>query len=67
MKSPKRLGKIVGATFLVFIITSIIAVLIGFASTYFIKLVKPEDGEKIKQSLPSDRLIVEQLPQRLAD
>ena len=51
MKSPKRLGKIVGATFLIFIITSIIAVLIGFASTYFIKLVKPEDGEKIKQSL----------------
>ena len=51
MKSPTRLGKIVGATFLVFIITSIIAVLIGFASTYFIKLVKPEDGEKIKQSL----------------
>ena len=51
MKSPKRLGKIVGATFLVFIITSIIEVLIGFASTYFIKLVKPEDGEKIKQSL----------------
>lgn len=51
MKSPKRLGKIVGATFLVFIITSIIAVLIGLASTYFIKLVKPEDGEKIKQSL----------------
>lgn len=51
MKSPKRLGKIVGATFLVFIITSIIAVLIGFTSTYFIKLVKPEDGEKIKQSL----------------
>ena len=47
MKSPKRLGKIVGATFLIFIITS----LIGFASTYFIKLVKPEDGEKIKQSL----------------
>ena len=51
MKSPKRLGKIVGATFLIFIITSIIAVLIGFASTYFIKLVKPEDSEKIKQSL----------------
>lgn len=51
MKSPKRLGKIVGATFLVFIITSIIAVLIGFVSTYFIKLVKPEDSEKIKQSL----------------
>ena len=51
MKPPKSLGKTLGATFLVFIITSIIAVLIGFASTYFIKLVKPEDGEKIKQSL----------------
>ena len=35
----------------VFIITSIIAVLIGFLSTYFIKLVKPEDGETIRQSL----------------
>ena len=32
----------------IIIITSIIAVLIGFASTYFIKLVKPEDGAKIE-------------------
>ena len=31
--------------------TSIIAVLIGFASTYFVKLVNPEDGEQIKASL----------------
>ncbi len=47
MKEPKRLGKIVGTIFLVFIITSIISVLVGFLSTYFIKLVNPEDTEKI--------------------
>ena len=47
MKEPKRLGKIVGTIFLVFIVTSIISVLVGFFSTYFIKLVNPEDTEKI--------------------
>lgn len=51
MKSPKRLGKIMVTTILVFVFTSIIAVLVGFASTYFIKLVEPEDGEQIKDSL----------------
>ena len=51
MKQPKRLGKIIVSIIGVFIITSIIAVLIGFVSTYFIKLVDTEDGEKIKLSL----------------
>lgn len=51
MKQPKRIGKIIGSVLLVFAITSVIAVLIGFASTYFIKLVNTEDGEKIKASL----------------
>lgn len=51
MKQPKRIGKIIGSILLVFVITSVIAVLIGFASTYFIKLVNTEDGEKIKASL----------------
>lgn len=51
MKTPKRLGKIIGSILFVFICTSIIAVLVGFASTYFIKLVNPDDGEKIKASL----------------
>ena len=35
----------------VFIVTSLIAVFVGFLSTYFIKLVEPEDGELIKSSL----------------
>lgn len=51
MKQPKRIGKIIGSVLLVFVITSVIAVLIGFASTYFIKLVNTEDGKKIKASL----------------
>lgn len=51
MKTPKRLGKIMVTIICVFIVTSVIAVLIGFASTYFIKLVEPEDGEKIRASL----------------
>ena len=51
MENPKRLGKIMITIIVVFAVTSLIAVLVGFASTYFIKLVKPEDGEKIKQSL----------------
>ena len=37
-----------------FVVTSIIAVFVGFASTYFVKLVNPEDGEKIKQALEQD-------------
>lgn len=51
MQTPKRLGKIIVSIFAVFIFTSIIAVIIGFVSTYFVKLVNPEDGEKIRQSL----------------
>ena len=51
MKQPKRLGKIIGSIIGVFVLTSIIAVLVGFASTYFIKLVNPEDGKNILESL----------------
>lgn len=51
MKTPKRLGKIMVSIIGVFLVTSIIAVLVGFASTYFIKLVNPEDGETIRASM----------------
>ncbi len=51
MKQPKRLGKIIISIIGVFVITSIIAVLIGFTSTYFVKLVNTDDGQKIKTSL----------------
>ena len=51
MQSPKRLGKIIFSIIGVFVFTSIIAVLIGFASTYFVELIEPEDGEKIRETL----------------
>ncbi len=51
MKQPKRIGKILVSTFLMFIITSIVAVFIGIASTYSFDLVNPEDGEMILEKL----------------
>ena len=51
MENPKRLGKIMVTIITVFVVTSLIAVLLGFASTYFVKLVNSEDGEKIRASL----------------
>lgn len=51
MKTPKRMGKILVTVIVIFVITSIIAVLVGFLSTYFINLVEPEDGEQIRASL----------------
>ena len=51
IKQPKRLGKIMGSIVLVIVITSIIAVLIGLLSTFFVKLVDVEDGEAILASL----------------
>lgn len=62
MKTPKRLGKIFITIIGVFVFTSIIAVIVGFASTYFVKLVNPEDGEKIRASLEiaSEEEVVEE-------
>lgn len=54
MKTPKRIGKIMLTIIIVFIITSFIAVLVGFLSTYFVKLVEPEDGATIKATLEDD-------------
>ncbi|MEE3343778.1 MAG: dicarboxylate/amino acid:cation symporter [Bacilli bacterium] len=54
MREPKRIGKILITTFIVFLITSIVAVLIGVASTYTFKLVDTKDGKKIKESLVID-------------
>lgn len=55
MKNPKRLGKIMVTIVCVFVITSLIAVLVGFASTYFVKLVDTEDGEIIRASLEESK------------
>ncbi|MEG0909754.1 MAG: cation:dicarboxylase symporter family transporter, partial [Bacilli bacterium] len=49
MKQPKRLSKILFSILGMFIITSIVAVLVGFISTSVVNLVKPEDTNKIKE------------------
>ena len=51
IKQPKRLGKVIGSTFLVFLITSIIACIVGLGITYSTKLVKTHDAVKIKEAL----------------
>lgn len=53
MKQPKRLGKIMGTIVTVFVLTSLVAVLVGVGATYSFKLVSTDDGELIKNSLES--------------
>ena len=65
MKTPKRLGKIMATIIGIFLITSIIAVLIGFASTYFVKLVDTKDGENIKQALQYEEKTTEEEAEEL--
>ena len=54
MKSPKRIGKILGTIIGVFIVTSLIACLVGFAVTKPINLVEASDTEKIKEIFVSN-------------
>lgn len=56
MRQPKRIGKILITTFIVFIFTSLVAVLIGIVSTYSFKLVNTRDGDAIKESLVIDEV-----------
>ncbi|MGM9834994.1 MAG: dicarboxylate/amino acid:cation symporter [Bacilli bacterium] len=51
IKQPKRLGKVLTSIIGVFIITSIVAVVIGLATTYSFKLVKTNDSATILESL----------------
>ena len=48
IKQPKRLGKVIGFTFLTFLVTSIIACIVGLGVTYSTKLVKTHDAVKKK-------------------
>jgi len=68
MKEPKRLGKIMKTIVGVFLVTSLISVLIGFASTYFIDLVDAGDTEAIKETLVLDEdELVEDIELNLLD
>lgn len=67
MKQPKRLGKIMVSIVAVIIVTSIIAVLVGMVSTYFIKLVEPNDAEAIKTQLSAEEAEVEEDDKTILD
>lgn len=54
MKQPKRIGKILITTFLIFMVTSLVAVLVGIVSTYSFRIVNPSDSEIIKEELLID-------------
>lgn len=53
MKEKKRLSKILINTIIVFLITSIVAVLFGFAVTSKVSLVNPKDTNNIKEAFDS--------------
>lgn len=51
MKTPKRMGKILITTFVMFLITSVVSLLIGIASTYSFDLVSSSSAESIKEEI----------------
>lgn len=51
MKQPKRIGKILGTVFAVFIITSLISVMVGIVTTKSFKLIDSDYSEKIQETL----------------
>lgn len=51
IKQPKRLGKVITTIFGVFIITTLISVVIGLATTFTFELVNPKDSTKIVETL----------------
>lgn len=54
MKEPKRLGKIMKNIVLIFLATSLVAVIVGLVSTYFVDLVNVEDVNAIKEVIVLD-------------
>ena len=61
MKSGKRLGKVLITIFVIFFITSIIALLVGFFTTFKTSLVSPGDTEAIKASFVEPTEAAEEL------
>lgn len=54
MKQPKRIGKILGTVFAVFIITSLISVMVGIVTTKSFKLIDSDYSEKIQETLSTE-------------
>lgn len=61
IQEPKRLGKLMKTTISVFIITSLVAVVVGLIATYSFKLVDTKNGASILNSLTTEEQISEKL------
>ena len=61
MNNPKRLGKVMISIIITFIITSLVAVFVGLATTYKTQLVNVEDSEKIKEAFTNEETTTEEL------
>lgn len=57
MSSPKRLGKIMVTTVVMFIVTSLVAVIVGFSTTYNIQLIDVDDTSHISSIIESDEAV----------
>ena len=67
MQNPKRFGKIIVTIIVVFVVTTLIATVIGFLSTSITKLVEVEDGEAIRASLEESEEETEQEELNIAE
>lgn len=61
IKEPKRLSKLITTTIIVFIITSLIAVIIGLFTTYSFKLVDTNNSQEILNTLKNEEPSEEKL------
>lgn len=57
MKTPKRVGKILSTIILVFVITSIVSLLVGFLATHVTSLVKSADESAIIETLATEESV----------
>lgn len=60
LENPKRLGKLIKTTFLVFALTSLVAVFVGIVTTYSCPLVDSKNGEAILSTLNAEMEIKEE-------
>lgn len=60
IKQPKRLGKVLVTIFASFIVTSLVAVVVGLGATYSTKLVNPENTTAIKEQMAEEAPIEEE-------
>ncbi len=54
MKQPKRIGKVLTSVIVVFIVTSIVAVLVGIVATKYVPLIKKGDTAKILETMDTE-------------